>query len=425
MVMREKSDRTIYLSDCQSFYASVEKASHPGLDYLPVVVAGDPARRSGIILAACPIAKSFGISTAQRLGEALQLCPNVIVMRPHMQRYIDVSLAITDIYKEYTDLVEVFSIDEQFLDVTGSLNHFRCTPEELAVMIQKKVAASMNVRIRVGIGPTKILAKQATDNFAKKNPRGIFTLGKEDVERVLWPLSVDKMYGVGSRMTRHFVALGMTTIGHVAQTPLHLLKQKFRSRFGKQSDIQAEVMWRTANGLDDSPVTPGTFNVAPKSIGHGMTLPRDYTTAEEVDIVLLELTEEVCRDARAKGYTSGTVHVFCMCSPYDAPTGFSQQRKMPFTTNNTLKVFKSVREIFHRNWNGHPVRKVGVTLGTLEDEEVTQLDLFEDLTKLRKLDGVLDGIKDRFGNTAIIRASSLMKAGLAADRAGKIGGHYK
>ncbi|MEC0270121.1 DNA polymerase IV [Paenibacillus anseongense] len=423
--MREKSDRTIYLSDCQSFYASVEKASHPGLENLPVVVAGDPARRSGIILAACPIAKSFGISTAQRLGEALQLCPNVIVMRPHMQRYIDVSLAITDIYKEYTDLVEVFSIDEQFLDVTGSLNHFRCNAEELAVMIQKKVAASMNVRIRVGIGPTKILAKQATDNFAKKNQNGIFTLGKEDVERVLWPLSVDKMYGVGSRMTRHFVNLGMTTIGHVAKTPLHVLKQKFRARFGKQSDIQAEVMWRTANGLDDSPVTPGTFNVAPKSIGHGMTLPRDYTTAEEVDIVLLELTEEVCRDARKKGYTSGTIHVFCMCSPYDAPTGFSQQRKMPFATNNTLKVFESVREIFHRNWNGHPVRKVGVTLGSLDDEGVTQLDLFEDVTKLRKLDSVLDGIKDRFGNTAIIRASSLMKAGLAADRAGKIGGHYK
>ncbi|BFT73125.1 DNA polymerase IV [Paenibacillus sp. P36] len=425
MVLREKSERTIYLSDCQSFYASVEKASHPGLENLPVVVAGDPARRSGIILAACPIAKSFGISTAQRLGEALQLCPNVIVMRPHMQRYIDVSLAITDIYKQYKDLVEVFSIDEQFLDVTGSLNHLRCNAEELAVMIQKKVAASMNVRIRVGIGPTKILAKQATDNFAKKNQNGIFTLGKEDVERVLWPLSVDKMYGVGSRMTRHFVNLGMTTIGHVARTPLHVLKQKFQARFGKQSDIQAEVMWRTANGLDDSPVTPGTFNVAPKSIGHGMTLPRDYTTAEEVDIVLLELTEEVCRDARKKGYTSGTIHVFCMCSPYDAPTGFSQQRKMPFATNNTLKVFGSVREIFHRNWNGHPVRKVGVTLGSLDDEEITQLDLFEDVIKLRKLDGVLDGIKDRFGNTAIIRASSLMKAGLAADRVGKIGGHYK
>jgi nucleotidyltransferase/DNA polymerase involved in DNA repair len=423
--MSKKGERTIFLSDCQSFYASVEKATHPGLDDLPVVVAGDPARRSGIILAACPIAKSFGITTAQRLGEALQLCPNAIVMRPHMQRYIDVSLAITDIYEKYTDLVEVFSIDEQFLDVTGSLNHFGCTPDELAVMIQQKVAASMNVRIRVGIGPTKILAKQATDNFAKKNASGIFTLGKDDVERFLWPLSIDKMYGVGSRMTRHFVALGMTTIGHVAKTPLATLKQKFRARFGKQSDIQAEVMWRTANGLDDSPVTPGTFDIAPKSIGHAMTLPRDYLTVEEVDVVLLELTEEVCRDARTKGFTSGTVHVFCMCSPYDSPTGFSQQRKMPMTTNHTLKVFDSVREIFRRNWNGLPVRKVGVTLGTLAEEDVTQLDLFEDVTKLRELDRVVDGIKDRFGNTAIIRASSLMKAGLATDRAGKIGGHYR
>ena len=116
---------------------------------------------------------------------------------------------------------------------------------------------------------------------------------KDDVERFLWPLSIDKICGVGSRMTRHFVALGMTTIGHVAKTPLATLKQKLRARFGKQSDIQAEVMWRTANGLDDSPVTPGTFDIAPKSIGHAMTLPRDYLTVEEVDIVLMGIYKKI------------------------------------------------------------------------------------------------------------------------------------
>lgn len=139
----------------------------------------------------------------------------------------------------------------------------------------------------------------------------------------------------------------------------------------------------------------------------------------------MELTEEVCRDARAKGFTSGIVHVFCMCSPYDAPTGFSQQRKMPFDTNNSLKVYQFASEIFRGNWEGHPVRKIGITLGKLENEHITQLDLFEDVTKLRQLDRVMDGIKDRYGNTAIIRASSLTKAGLVADRAGKIGGHYR
>ncbi len=112
--MSGNSERTIFLADCQSFYASVEKADHPECKNKPVAVAGDPARRSGIILAACPIAKSFGVTTAERLGEALIKCPELVVMRPRMQHYIDVSLMITKIYEEFTDLVEIFSIDEQF-----------------------------------------------------------------------------------------------------------------------------------------------------------------------------------------------------------------------------------------------------------------------------------------------------------------------
>ncbi|MCR8641768.1 DNA polymerase IV [Paenibacillus sp. N1-5-1-14] len=416
--------RTIFLADCQSFYASVEKAENPGCKDRPVAVAGDPLRRSGIILAACPMAKEYGVVTAERLGEALKKCPDLVIMRPRMQHYLDISLLITHIYEEITDLVEVFSVDEQFLDVTDSLPFFGDS-HAIAQMIQDKVMQQTGVRVRIGISSNKILAKIATDIWAKKNDSGIFTLPTSDVEELLWPQPVHKMFGVGSRMTAHLTRLGMTTIGDIARTPLPLLQDKFRARFGKQSNIHAEVLWRTANGLDDSPVSPQTFDTQPKSVGHMMTLPRDYEESSEVDTILLELTEEVCRDCRRRGYMGSVVTVSCMCSPYEAPTGFSRQIKMPDPTNHTNTVFAMVKMLFYKFWDQMPVRRAGVTLSGLVRDGEYQLTLFEDQVKVRSLDQVTDWIKDRYGSAAIVRASSLTAAGQAAERAVKIGGHYK
>ncbi|MEC0229272.1 DNA polymerase IV [Paenibacillus alba] len=422
--MSKGKERTIFLADCESFYASVEKADHPGFKDKPVAVAGDPALRSGIILAACPVAKKYGVSTAERLGEALKKCPELVVMRPRMQHYIDISLMITKIYEEFTDQVEVFSIDEQFLDVTASLPLFG-DPLTIAEAIQRKVLRQTGVRVRIGISSNKILAKIATDIWAKKNSSGVYTLHPSKLAETLWEQPVSKMFGVGSRMTAHFAKLGMYTVGDVAQTPLPQLKNKFRARFGKQSDIHAEVMWRTANGLDDSPVTPTTFDTAPKSIGHMMTLPRDYEESSEVNTILLELTEEVCRDCRRKGYMASIVTVSCMCSPFDAPTGFSRQMKMPDPTNHTRTVFEAVKQLFYKFWDTMPVRRAGVMLSQFVEDHTYQLTLFEDQIKARALEKVTDSIKDRYGNAAIVRASSMTTAGQAQTRALKIGGHYK
>jgi len=422
--MGKQRERVIFLADCQSFYASVEKVEHPQYKDRPVAVAGDPARRSGIILAACPIAKSYGVTTAERLGEALNKCPDLVIMRPRMQHYIDVSLMITQIYKEYTDLVEIFSIDEQFLDVSGSLRMYG-DPTTMAQSIQQKVVKQTGVNVRVGISSNKMLSKIATDIWAKKNENGIFTLPKSDIETLLWPQPVNKMFGVGSRMTSHFLRLGMRTIGDIARTPLPRLKKQFRARFGKQSDIQAEVMWRTANGLDDSPVTPGTFNTAPKSVGHMITLPKDYIEMDHVNTILLELTEEVCRDCRRKGYMGSVISVSCMCSPYEDPTGFSRQMKMLDPTNNTNVVFEAAKTLFYRYWDTLPVRRIGLTLSNFASDQEYQLTLFEDQIKLRALDKVTDKIKDRYGSAAIVRASSLTSSSQALERSQKIGGHYK
>ncbi|PZE22594.1 DNA polymerase IV [Paenibacillus xerothermodurans] len=417
------NDRVIMLADCQSFYASVEKAAHPEYADQPVAVAGDPARRSGIILAACPIAKQRGVTTAETLGEALGKCPELVVVRPRMQTYIRVSLMITEIYESFTDLVEPFSIDEQFLDVTKSVSYFG-SPVQIAQQIQAKIMLATGVWSRVGIADTKILAKTACDNFAKKQPDGIFTLPQSEVAEHLWPLPISKMYGVAGRMTNHFLRMGIHTIGELAQTPLPKLKAMMRARMGKNSDIQAELFWQTANGIDPSPVTPGTHDTQ-KAIGHGMTLPYDFGKQTDIEVVLLELCEEVCRRSRAKGYMGRVISVGVGGADFDRPTGFHRQMTLPDPTNITQEVHSAVRTLFRRHWDGLPVRRLSVTLSGLTSHKQYQLTFFNNREKIRGLERATDQIKNRFGGAAILRASSLMDSGQARDRTAKIGGHYK
>ena len=419
--------KAIMLADCQSFYASVEKAEHPEYREKPLVVAGDPERRSGIILAACPIAKSYGVTTAERIGDALGKCRDLIIVKPRMQLYIDVSMMITNIYKSYTDLVEPYSIDEQFIDVTGSLSLYgNATAEQLAHRIQTQILAETGIYTRFGIAENKILAKTACDNYAKKNDTGIYILKKEALSETLWQLPIDKMFMVGSRMTRHFNSMGLETIGKLAAVPLDKLKLMLRRKMGKQSDIQAELYWRIANGIDDSPVTPGTHETAPKTIGHQMTLPRDYYRLEDIKVVLLELTELVCQRARGKGYMGHVVSVGCMGADFDRPTGFNRQMKLDDPTNVTNQVYRAALTLLQRHWDGHPVRKVGVSLSQFAHDDEYQISLFDlDRDKAMALERATDAIKRKFGDASIIRAVSATDAGQALRRSTMIGGHYK
>jgi DNA polymerase-4 len=421
--MKNKPLRTVMLADCQSFYASVEKSAHPEYEDKPLAVCGDPLRRSGIVLAACPIAKSFGVTTAERIGDAIGKCPDIIVVKPRMQEYIRVSLQITDIYRTFTDLVEPYSIDEQFIDVSGSSSLFG-SPIEIAKAMQHEVWQATGVRIRVGISENKILAKMACDNFAKTNQDGIFTLPQKDIADILWPLPVNKMFMVGSRMMNHFMKMGIHTIEHIAKIALPKFKTMLRTRFGKQSDIQAEQYWRIANGIDDSPVTLDTHDTQ-KSIGHQMTLPRDYRTLPEILVVILELAELVCQHCRAKGYMGWVVSVGCMGADYGSPSGFFRQMKMHDPTNLAEDVYEIAKILINKHWDKLPVRKVGVTLSELISDQEYQYVLFGDREKKIALAHTLDKIKLKYGDAAIMRAVSVSQAGQAKDRSNKIGGHYK
>jgi len=411
-----KKSRTIMLIDMQSFYASVEKAKVPSYGNKPLAVAGDPERRSGIILAACPLAKAYGVTTAEPLWQALKKCPELIIVRPHMQEYIDVSMQIKRIIESFTDLVEPYSIDEMFADVTGSLHFFDDDPILMAKNIQTQISLQTGIFSRAGIGENKIISKLCCDMIAKKIDGGIYHLQKDELSMFIWKQPVRKMWSIGSKMEQHLNRMGILTIGDLANTPLY----KLRNKWG----VNGEVIWRVANGLDDSPVTLTSHNVQ-KDIGNGMTLPRDYSQAWEIEAVILDICTEVSRRVRKKGLMGSVVSIGISGADFDHPTGFHRQMKLDDPTNITAEVYDVAKKIFHRSWDRQPVRRVSISLSGLSSAESYQLSLFDDKEHQRAIDKVMDDIKDRFGDISILRASSVTSAGQAIDRNAKIGGHYK
>lgn len=416
-------ERVILLSDCQSFYASVEKAAHPEYQDMPVAV-GDPARMNGIVLAACPLAKARGVTTASRVGEALTKCPELVVIRPRMRTYITVSLLISEIYQGYTDMVEPFSIDEQFLDVTGSLRFFGGELQRVISAIQQHVKLSTGVWTRVGVGPTKILAKMA-NNLAKKQTDGIFRLGYDNLDEVLWPLPVHDMFMVGGRMTKNFFRMGITTIGDIARMELGEFKRRMRMTMGKQSDIQAEYYWQTARGIDPSPVVTGIRHQI-KSVGHGKALRWNlYTRLADIEVVLLELVIEVCQRARRYRYMGSVVSI--AVSETDGNTSHSYSRQMTLAEPSFLthEVAAAAYRLFVDHWTGMPLSRLAISISRLTDDSVMQLTLFDDRIRTYNKERAIDQIKTRYGSRALIRASSLLESGVALERAEQIGGHYK
>ncbi len=410
--MRENKD-VIFLVDIQSFYASVEIASDPNLVGKPVVVCGDPEKRHGIVLAASPEAKQVGVKTGMPAWQVKNICPNASFVMPHMQKYIDTSIEITEILSQFSEQTEVFSIDEQFLNITDSQSLFG-PPEYIAKMIQKRIWDEIGVWARVGIGDNKIQAKMACDNFAKKNQEGIFKLSHDNYKFITAPLSIGELFGVGRRMKQNLERIGIKTIGELAKRPLEEMKRRW--------GIAGHVLWLSAKGLDDSPVESHSTEPQ-KGVGNSITLPRDYHQKTDIEIILLELTEEVCRRARLIKKRGKTIHLLMRGADFDHPTGFSRQISLPFPTNHTMEIYQMVIKLFVKFWDGKPVRSIGVSLSQLEVDDKIQLSLFDDQQRKIQISKVMDEIRTQYGKTAIFRASSLLPAGLLFERTSKIGGH--
>ena len=410
--------KIIMLADMESFYASVEVAKTPSLRGKPVAVCGDPEKRHGIVLAATKEAKSYGIKAGMGTWECPRLCPDIIFIKPHMRDYIDASLKITEVFEKFTDRVAPYSIDEQFLDMTGCTKLFG-TPEEAAKLIIGKVQEKVGIRCRIGIGENPLQAKMACDRFAKKNSSGFFRLSHENYARYTWPLPIRDLFGVGSRMERNFFNIGIRTIGHLAS----LRREDLKRRWG----VNGEVLWLNAHGIDYSTVGPSKnakdTQDTRKGVGHSVTLPRDYRCKREIEVALLEITEEVCRRARELGKAGRVINVYCRGADFDFPTEFFRQVSICEPTAVTMDIYPHVLNLFYTHWDRRPVRTLGISLSGLIDFREIQLCLVDKKEKKIALSKAMDSVRNRYGAASLFRLSSLTSGGLLFDRVNRIGGH--
>ncbi len=402
--------------DIRSFYASVE-AMKRGLDPMTALLAvvGDPERPGSIVLAASPaLKKKHGISNVSRFFE-LPDDPEIIIAPAHMADYLEVSVAITKLLYQYApkEAIHPYSIDEVWITVDG-LEKLFGTPWQIARRIKKDILETFGLTCAIGIGDNKFLAKVVMDLYGKK--QGIAECRYEHVQEKLWSFPVEAIWGIGSRMKHNLNRMGIITLGQIARFDVRQLK----NRFG----VMGEQLYWHAWGIDLSPVF-GNFFTRPeqKGFGHGIALLRDYTGAE-VSACILDLCEEACRRARTAGTDGRTIHLGIRYGK-ETGGGFHRSMSVGLPTNITLEMHQVCMQLFRRFYDGKSnIRHVTVTLENLSDDRETQLDLFENQPKKKDIGFVMDEIRDKFGPTAILRASSYTEAGITLERSGKISGHW-
>ncbi|MDD4239062.1 MAG: DNA polymerase IV [Desulfotomaculaceae bacterium] len=391
----------ILLADMNSFFASVHQALEPALRGQPVIVAGDPAKRHGIVLAASYEAKAYGIQTGIAVWEARHLCGQGIFIKPQYSHYVDFSTRIVRIMKDFTPMVEPYSIDEAFMDVSGC-DHLFGTSTEIALKLKSRIKEEIGVLCSVGVAPNKLLAKMAA---GLQKPDGLTVLDLNDVPVKLWPLPVRDLFGVGHRLEKRLRDLNIHTIGELAGYPLPVLQKRF--------GLMGHVLHLSANGLDYSPVDPHSFERV-KSVGHQITLPRDYRGYAQIEGVILELCDIVCRRVRLGGYVGRTVNLSLKDTEF---LWMSRSRTVAHLTADANDIHRAAVELLHKHWpDWKPVRLVGVSLSGLVQNTAEQLDLFGELERSRRLNAACDRIQDRFGEQSILRAVSLTPAGVLRDR---------
>ncbi|MGD0621756.1 MAG: DNA polymerase IV [Thermacetogeniaceae bacterium] len=389
-------ERAILLADMNSFFASVHQALDPRLRGQPVVVIGDPEQRRGIVLSASYEAKRRGVKTGMILREARQVCPHGYFIKSQYHLYVSFSSRFLRIMRDFTPLVEPFSIDEAFLDVTGSQKLFG-TPVAIARQLKQRIRQEVGLTCSVGVAPNKLLAKMGAD---LQKPDGLTVIGRRDVPAVIWPLPVRDLFGVGPRYEQHLRRLNIFTIGDLARFPVDILKRKF--------GVIGEVLWLNANGTDSSPVEPESLDRV-KSMGHQVTLPRDCK-GDRLRAVILELADLVAYRVRSEGYVGRTV-VLCLKDPDFC--WLSRMRTIPEYTDLGAEIAAAALSLLAEHWfPDWPVRMVGVTLANLIPCRIEQPALFGERERLKRIEQACDLVRNRFGRKTICRAASLIEGGV-------------
>ncbi|PLR99845.1 DNA polymerase IV [Bacillus sp. T33-2] len=393
--MYPKNGRVILHVDMNSFYASVEMAYDPTLKGKPLAIAGNPEERRGIIVTCSYEARQFGVKTTMPLWEAKKLCPALIIMRPNFDRYRTASIAIFDILRQYSELVEPVSIDEGYVDITESFEYG--TPLHIAGTIQQRILGQLDLPCSIGVAPNKFLAKMASD---MKKPMGITVLRKRDLPTVLWPLEVGEMHGVGKKTAEKLKTVHINSIGDLARAS----EAQLRALLG----INGPRLKERANGNDRRAVDPESVYDF-KSIGNSTTLPRDIANQQELCTVLKKLAEQVASRMKRKQVVASNIGITIRFK--DRKT-ITRSKKLLNPVKGSDEIYDSARQLFLKHWNGDPVRLLGVTATDLADAgtQVKQLDLFsyEKDAKKEPLFDALNQLREKFGANIIETAEKRM-----------------
>ena len=391
----KSGDRTILHIDVNSAYLSWEAAYRlqhgASLDLrdVPSVVGGDEEKRHGIVLTKSIPAKKCGIHTGEVLWQARSKCPDLIIIPPDYSLYMQCSNALMDLLSEYSPLIERYSVDECFLDITQSLGSN--DPFSLAQEISKKIKNTLGFTVNIGISTNKLLAKMGSE---LEKPDKVHTLYPHEIPKKMWPLSIKELFMVGRSTAPKLYRLNIFSIGQLARTDPDFLTAHFKS-FGK-------VLWRYANGIDDSPVNP--FGSVAKGIGNSTTTPFDVESENEAFLFLLSLVETASSRLRSARLLAQVVSVSIRKTDL---TFFSHQRKLFTPTDNTESLFKTVKALFKELWDGLPLRHLGVAFSSLCNDQFCQASLFEEaqIYKKKVLDSSIDAIRLNYGDTSVVRGS--------------------
>ena len=384
-------DRVILHCDANNFFASVESLFRPELKTIPMAVSNFDDRKHGVILAKNDLAKPFGIKTGESVLAALKKCPELTLVKPHRGSYGEYSRRLNAIYLRYTDLVEAASIDESYLDVTGSTTLFG-SGKEIADELRRVVRDELGLTISVGVSFNKTFAKLGSDY---KKPDATTVLSRETYKDLLYPLPAGAMLGVGDAAEGALAKRGLMTIGDIAAAPRETLIACM-GKFGG-------AVWDGVQGLDNDRVRCVGEHEAPKSIGNGETFPRDIRGRQEIEIALMALTDQVAQKLRAQKMLAKTVALQIKNPSLKV---ISRQVTLSAPTSATGELYHAAHELIFREWNPNaPIRMLTVTLANLiEPGGEMQLSMFdepESNEKSEKLYRAVDDIRRRFGNSAL------------------------
>ena len=380
-----KMMKNILHIDMNAFFASVEQRSAPALRGKPMAVVG--SERRGVILSPSYEARAFGVRTGMMYHEARRTCPDIVLVPADSAKYSHACKQLIRIWERFTPLVELFSIDEAFLDVTGCESLFG-DPVQIAVRLKEQTWEETKLTCSVGIAPNKLLAKLGSDML---KPDGIVLILPHDVPEVMEDLPVKDICGIGPNLTRHLAAMGITTCGELGRTSI----DKLTARFG----VIGERLRDMGLGIDDDPVVSlaEQDEAEARSMGHSMTLEQDCGDRFLIERHLLQLCEKVGRRLRRGGYTGRTVSLTLRYSDFHT---FTRQQRLRRSVNHGLDIYATAAAILEGLTLEQPVRLVGVSVSGLE-RQMAQVPLFEDERKRTFTAEAMDEINDRYGDFTV------------------------